>query len=89
VLLGWIHCEDKAMSEERKQDNPYDALCPACGTPAVQRCRCPTGDFTCSNGHQWYRCPVHKTPMLGSGHGASFMGKCSCGVGSPREKAIR
>ena len=61
-------------------NNPYNELCPACGSPAVSRCRCMIGDFTCSKGHQWHKCSIHKTRVMGEGHGKVAIGGCTCGV---------
>ena len=47
----------------REQANPYNALCPICNTPAINRCRCSLQHtqahvdkghgFHCANGHGW------------------------------------
>ena len=74
MLLGRLYFKDEIMS------NPYNALCPVCGKPAVSRCRCIIGDFTCANGHEWHRCPMHKKDVVGSAHGSKFFGGCTCGT---------
>jgi hypothetical protein len=32
-------------------------LCLECGRPYQVRCRCPLGDMTCPEGHNWHHCP--------------------------------
>jgi hypothetical protein len=60
---------------ERKQ---YTNECPVCHEPAVMTCRCPLGDSSCKNGHQWHRCPVHGVVLLGSADHSGDTFKCRC-----------
>lgn len=55
--------DEDPLTEDAAEDNPYGALCPACGAPAHGRCRCPDPHtleqlqrghgYECANGHRW------------------------------------
>lgn len=54
-------------------------ICPVCGEKSIGGCRCPLSDQTCSNGHHWYRCPIHGITLIGeSDHSGNTM-RCQCG----------
>lgn len=52
--------------------------CPICGEHYEMRCRCKIADSRCPNGHEWHRCPIHKTLVLSS---YNHSGRCTCGEG--------
>jgi hypothetical protein len=52
--------------------------CPICGEKAISSCRCPRGDSTCENGHEWHRCTIHNSIVIGPSDHSLDTFTCTC-----------
>jgi len=52
--------------------------CPICGELAQGSCRCPRGDSSCKNGHEWHTCTIHKKIVLGPSDHSTDTFSCTC-----------
>ena len=52
--------------------------CPICHQPPKVRCRCPRGDSTCENGHEWHTCMIHHVIVLGLSDHSTPTLSCTC-----------
>jgi len=52
--------------------------CPVCGEPPISTCRCFRADSKCKNGHEWHRCTIHDTLVMGSSDHSTPTMSCTC-----------
>ena len=53
--------------------------CPQCGKKWNSQCKCMIGEYFCPNGHIWFRCPKHRTIVIGApDHKKEWSGACQC-----------
>jgi len=52
--------------------------CPVCGGKLIRTCRCRLNESECENGHQWHRCGVHGTTVIGEREDKLPMDVCTC-----------
>ena len=74
--------EDRHRIEKLKKAKPKVGedveTCPVCHLKRVLSCKCFRSDSVCKNGHEWHRCTVHGTIVMGpSDHSTDTM-TCTC-----------